>query len=78
MGDEIIPAIRANHQFFAPAHTAECPGRGQPDETQELDSPAVSRALAKTGYDGHIAHEFIPKGDPLEALKRAFDACAAA
>jgi hydroxypyruvate isomerase len=76
MEGDIIRTIRVNHEFFAHYHTAGNPGRGQPDETQEIDYPPIYRAIGETGYDGYIAHEFIPKGDPIEALKRAFDACA--
>jgi hydroxypyruvate isomerase len=78
MGDDVIPTIQTNHPYFAHYHTAGCPGRGQPDQTQQIDYPAVYRAIAQTGYNGYIAHEFIPNGDPLEALRRAFNACTAA
>jgi hydroxypyruvate isomerase len=76
MEGNIIPTIEANHKLFAHYHTAGNPGRGQPDETQEIDYPPIYRAIAKTGYDGFIAHEFLPKGDPIDALRKAFVACA--
>jgi hydroxypyruvate isomerase len=78
MEGDIIRTIQANHDYFAHYHTAGNPGRGQPDETQEIYYPAVYRAIAQTGYDGFISHEFIPQGDPLAALKKAFEACASA
>ena len=78
MEGDIIRTIQANHEFIAHYHTAGNPGRGQPDETQEIYYPAIYRAIAKTGYTGFIAHEFIPSGDPLEALKKAYDDCAKA
>ncbi len=31
-----------------------------------------------TGFDGFVAHEFIPKGDPRQALQRTFAECAQA
>ena len=34
-----------------------------------------SRAIAETGYDQYVGHEFRPKGDPVEALRRAFALC---
>ena len=76
MEGDLIRTIQENHQHFAHYHTAGNPGRGQPDDTQEIYYPAVYRAIVKTGYKGFIAHEFVPKGDPLEALKKAFDDCA--
>ena len=33
------------------------------------------RAIAETGYDLYVGHEFIPKADPLAAMKAAFDTC---
>ena len=42
--------------------------------------PAVMRAIAETGYDLFVAHEFAPKkqdrpADILASLKQAFAAC---
>jgi len=45
------------------------------DDAQELNYPPILRAIAQTGYDGYVGHEFIPKGDPVAALKAAFDLC---
>jgi hydroxypyruvate isomerase len=78
MEGDIIRTIQANQGSFAHYHTAGNPGRGEPDETQEISYPAIYRAIDKTGYAGFIAHEFIPQGDPLAALKKAFEACARA
>jgi hydroxypyruvate isomerase len=33
------------------------------------------RAIAETGYDLYVGHEFSPKGDPIEALKAAYRTC---
>jgi hydroxypyruvate isomerase len=73
MEGDIIRTIEANHPFFVHYHTAGNPGRGQPDDTQEIFYPAIYRAIEKTGYRGFIAHEFLPAGDPREALRKAFD-----
>ena len=75
MEGDIIRTIEANHGFFAHYHTAGNPGRSQPDETQEIYYPAIYRAIEKTGFGGFVAHEFSPKSDPVEALRRAFDDC---
>ncbi len=76
MEGDIIRTIQAHHQFFAYYHTAGVPGRGQPDEGQELNYPAIYRAIVQTGYRGFISHEFLTDRNPLVALKATFDACA--
>jgi len=78
MEGDLIRTILTQHEFFGHYHTAGNPGRGQPDETQEIYYPAIYRAIAKTGYGGFIAHEFIPSGDPIQALEKAFKDCVAA
>jgi hydroxypyruvate isomerase len=78
MEGDIIRTIQMQHEYIGHYHTAGNPGRGQPDETQELYYPAIYRAIAKTGYNGFIAHEFIPAGDPIAALEKAFQDCATA
>ncbi len=64
-----------NRAYFAHYHTAGVPGRHDLDDTQELNYPPILRALAATGYNGFVAHEFIPKGDPVAALEAAYRLC---
>lgn len=71
MEGDLIRTIRDNIQHFAHFHTAGNPGRHDLDEDQEIYYPAVARAIAATGYDGWIGHEFIPKGDIIASLKQA-------
>ncbi len=78
MEGDLLRTIEAKHNSFAHYHTAGNPGRGQPDETQEIYYPAIYRAIAQTGYAGFIGHEFLPKGDVVDALRRAFEDCAKA
>jgi hydroxypyruvate isomerase len=78
MEGDVIRTIRAHQGDIAHYHTAGNPGRGQPDETQELYYPAIYRAIAGTGYGGVISHEFLPAGDPLGAMERAHEECARA
>jgi len=73
MEGDIIRTIQANHDYFAHYHTAGNPRRGQPDATQEIFYPPIYSAIAQTGYKGFVSHEFFPPGDPLDALKKAFD-----
>ena len=75
MEGDIIRTIRESHKHFSHYHTAGVPGRNEIDETQELYYPAIVRAILKTGYDGYLGQEFIPTGDPIVALGRAFELC---
>lgn len=75
MEGDIIANIRAHHAHFSHYHTAGNPGRRDLDDQQELYYPAIARAIVETGFDGYVCHEFSPKGEPLAALKVAYDAC---
>lgn len=71
----ITQALTTNVKYIGHIHTAGVPGRADIDETQELYYPAIIRALGKAGYRGYIAHEFLPRGEPLAALRRAYEIC---
>lgn len=76
MEGDLIRTITAHHGQFAHYHTAGNPGRGEPDASQEIFYPAVYRAIAATGTRARVAHEFLPCGNPLVALEKAFRDCA--
>jgi hydroxypyruvate isomerase len=75
MEGDLIRTIRSNIQHFGHFHTAGNPGRNDLNETQEIFYPAVMRAIADAGYRGFAGHEFSPKGDPLEAMRKTFKLC---
>jgi hydroxypyruvate isomerase len=75
MEGDIIRTIRDYHQYFGHYHTGGNPGRNEIDETQELYYPAIMRAIAETGFKGYVAHEFVPKRDPIESLAYAVRIC---
>lgn len=76
MEGDVIATIRANHGFISHYHTGGVPGRNEIDETQELNYPAIMRAIADTGYEGFVGQEFIPKGpDKLASLKQGVRIC---
>jgi hydroxypyruvate isomerase len=75
MEGDIIRTIRDNKDYIGHYHTGGNPGRNEIDETQELYYPAIMRAVAETGFTGYVAHEFVPKGDPLAALTYATRIC---
>jgi hydroxypyruvate isomerase len=66
---------KVDHPDYQADHTAGNPGRNDLDHNQELHYPAILRAIQATGYTGLIAHEFIPKGDPIAALQATFEHC---
>jgi hydroxypyruvate isomerase len=72
MEGDVIRTIRAFHPLIGFYHTAGNPGRNDLDETQELNYAAILKAIKETGYTGYIAHEFIPKADPVAALRTVF------
>jgi hydroxypyruvate isomerase len=73
---DVIRTIQNNHQYFGHYHTAGVPGRHEIDESQELYYPAIMRAVAKTGFKGYVAQEFIPvAADKLGSLAAAIDIC---
>jgi len=75
MEGDVIRTIRENIRWIGHFHTAGNPGRNEIDQSQELNYSAICRAIAETGYKLYIGHEFRPKGDPIEALRRAFEIC---
>jgi hydroxypyruvate isomerase len=75
MEGDLIRTVRDHHAHFGHYHTAGNPGRRDMDDTQEIWYPPIMRAIAETGYDGYVGHEFRPKDDPIAALRRAFDLC---
>lgn len=75
MEGDIIRSIQDNHQYFGHYHTAGNPGRHELDDQQELNYPAICRAIAETGFDGFLGQEFIPVRDPLNSLAEAVALC---
>jgi hydroxypyruvate isomerase len=76
MEGDVIATIRKFHPYIAHYHTGGVPGRGEIDETQELNYKPIMEAVIKTGFKGHVAQEFIPKRpDPLASLKQGVDIC---
>jgi hydroxypyruvate isomerase len=75
MEGDIIRTIRDNKDYIAHYHTGGVPGRNELDPTQELQWPAIVKAILDTGYTGYFAHEFIPVRDPMASLREAVVLC---
>ena len=73
MEGSIIEKLGAYADRIGHIHTAGVPGRGEIDETQELNYGAIGRALAD--YEGYIGHELFPKRlSGRDALAQSFRA----
>jgi hydroxypyruvate isomerase len=76
MEGDVIATIKKHQKYIAHYHTGGVPGRHEIDETQELYYPAIMKAIAETGFKGHVAQEFIPsKADPLASLSASIKIC---
>ncbi len=75
MEGDVIRTIREDIQWIGHFHTAGVPGRNDMDDTQELNYRGICAAIAATGYALYVGHEFKPKGDAVEALRKAFEIC---
>ena len=76
MNGDVIRRLRQYKDVIGHYHTAGNPGRGEIDETQEINYPAVMKAILETGYRGFVAQEFIPTwADKVEALRHAAKVC---
>jgi len=75
MEGDIIRSIQKNHQYFGHYHTGGNPGRHEIDETQEIYYPPIAKAIAESGFDGYVAHEFLPTRDAMASLAQAVKLC---
>ena len=76
MNGDVIRRIRQYKDLIGHYHTAGNPGRAELDDTQEINYPAVMRAIVESGYDGYVAQEFIPTWkDKSLALRHAAEVC---
>lgn len=75
MQGDVITRIKETHPYIGHYHTAGVPGRNEIDDTQELNYRPIMKAIAETGYQGYVGHEFIPTHDPLRLLWDAAKLC---
>lgn len=76
MHGDVIRRLQNYQEYIGHYHTAGNPGRGELDERQELNYPAIMRAILETGYQGYVAQEFIPTWkQPIRALRHAARTC---
>lgn len=76
MEGDVIATIKKNIKYISHFHTGGVPGRHEIDETQELNYPAIMKAIAETGFKGFVGQEFIPsRADKLASLKQGVEIC---
>lgn len=75
MEGDLIRTIQNNIQAIGHFHTAGVPGRAELDDNQEIHYRGVCRAIAASGYDLYVGHEFRPRGDLWAALRHAYAIC---
>lgn len=76
---DIIRTIQDHHKYFGHYHTAGVPGRHEIADNQELNYPAIAKAIINTGFKGYLAQEFIPSRQTVEgkaeSLQEAIHIC---
>ena len=68
MHGDIIRNIRKLKDYIGHFHTAGNPGRAELDDTQEINYPAVMRAILETGFDGFVARPTSPNSAEKKKL----------
>jgi len=75
MHGDLIRRIEQNRDIIGHVHTAGNPGRGELDDRQEIQYPALMRKLLEINYRGYVGQEFIPTRNPMEGLRQAVRLC---
>jgi sugar phosphate isomerase/epimerase len=75
MHGDILRRLEQHRAIIGHIHTAGNPGRGELDDRQEIQYPAVMHKLLDIQYAGYVGQEFIPTRNPLEGLRQAVRLC---
>jgi hydroxypyruvate isomerase len=75
MHGDVITRLKQHAPFIGHYHTAGVPGRGEIDDTQEINYPPIMKAIVETGYQGYVGQEFIPVRDKVASLNQAVRIC---
>ncbi|HUY15001.1 MAG TPA: TIM barrel protein [Terriglobia bacterium] len=66
----LIEKLQKHIDVIGLIHVADVPGRHEPG-TGEINYTNIYRKLFELNYDRGIAMEFLPLGDPIQALRQA-------
>lgn len=72
MEGDLLRTVGANLHRIAHFHTAGVPGRHELDDQQEINYRGIAAGLRGFGYEGYVMHEFLPRTDPIAALRHAY------
>jgi hydroxypyruvate isomerase len=75
MHGDVIRRMEQVKDLIGHIHTAGNPGRGELDDTQEINYPPIMKKLLAIKYDGYVGQEFIPTRDPFKGLTEAVKLC---
>ena len=75
MHGDVITRLRQCAPYIGHYHTAGVPGRGEIDDTQELNYAPIMKAIVETGYKGYVGQEFIPVRDKVASLNQSVQTC---
>lgn len=75
MHGDLLRRLEQNRDIIGHVHTAGNPGRGELDDRQEIQYPAVMRKLLEIKYAGYVGQEFIPTRNAEEGLRQAVRLC---
>jgi len=71
MEGDLSRTITDHLDLIGHLHTAGAPGRHDLDDRQEINWRAIAGLLARKGYGQWVGHEFVPRGEPVAALREA-------
>ena len=71
---DVTRNMRDHLNHICHIHVAGVPSRQEIDDTQELNYRFIANAIAESGYDGFVAHEWRPGPgrDPIKSLEECF------
>ncbi len=75
MEGDVIQTILDYHDHIGHYHTGGVPGRNEIDSRQELNYRRICEVIADINFEGYLAHEYVPKDDPLTSLREAVVLC---
>jgi len=73
MEGDLTRTIKAHVDLIGHIHTGGAPGRSNLDNRQEVNWRAIAGLLRHLGYAHWVGHEFIPRGEPMAALRQAVE-----
>jgi len=71
MEGDLSRTIKTHFDAIGHVHTAGAPGRRDLDDRQEINWRAIAGLLQHLSYDRWVGHEFVPRGEPIAALRHA-------